>query len=103
MTRKQKRVLLALGAVAVAALVALNIVAYNQAYTMTHFARGGTRTPKAEKLSGAQRLKTLLVRIRYPPAYGAQPFSADESARFSQRGVAGFLGRLADRLQRLRA
>jgi len=49
-----------------AALVGLNGVAYNQAYTMTHFTRGGPRTPEARKLSGAQKLKTLFCGVNIP-------------------------------------
>ena len=58
--------MLAVGAAALAAWLALNIVAYNNAYTMTHFTHGGIRTPKAEKLTGTQRVKALIFGVNIP-------------------------------------
>jgi len=58
-----------LGSVAVAfvaAFAALNIVAYRQAYAMTHFVAGGPRTGNAETLGLGEKLKTLLFGVDLP-------------------------------------
>jgi len=70
MTQKRKRAILAVGAVLVAAGLGLNVVAYNQAYTMTHFTLGGARTPKAEELAGLQKFQTLFRGVNIPRPHG---------------------------------
>jgi len=53
-------------AVFVVAFAALNLVAYRQAYAMTHFVTGGPRTGNAETLSLGQKLKTLFCGVDLP-------------------------------------
>lgn len=66
LTVKLKRRLCMVAAVLVAAFAALNFVAYRQAYAMTHFVAGGSRTAQAENLSLGQKLKTLLYGVDLP-------------------------------------
>ncbi len=53
----------------VAAFAALNLVAYRQAYAMTHFVKGGPRTGNAETLGLGQKLKTLLFGVDLPRSH----------------------------------
>jgi uncharacterized protein len=66
LTVKFKRRFGMAAAVLVAAFAALNLVAYRQAYAMTHFSTGGPRTGNAENLGFGQKLKTLLCGIDLP-------------------------------------
>ncbi len=50
--------------------VALNVMAYNHAKAMTHFATGGPRTNKPEDLSGFSKLKVLFTGIKIPRPKG---------------------------------
>jgi hypothetical protein len=66
----------------VAAFAALNLLAYRQAYSMTHFAAGGPRTGNAEKLSLGQKLKTLLWGVDLPrPRATVSPASLAPACR----------------------
>src|SRR5512132_2165511 len=58
--------LLTCALVASAMLIALNVVAYMQARSMTHFARGGTRTVAPERLSFTSKLRVLLTGVTVP-------------------------------------
>jgi hypothetical protein len=49
-----------------AALAALNVIAYNQAYRMLHFTRIGARTANPEALSVAQKVKTIFCGVNNP-------------------------------------
>jgi len=60
-------------AVLLAAFAALNLVAYRQAYSMTHFVAGGSRTANAENLSLGQKLKTLFCGVALPRARTTLP------------------------------
>jgi uncharacterized protein len=48
------------------ALIALNVVAFNQAWSMTHFSDGGERTPNPESLSLLGKLRVALVGVNLP-------------------------------------
>ena len=48
------------------AVVAANAVAFRQAWTMTHFAVGGAKTLRPEKLSMAGKLGVILTGVRVP-------------------------------------
>jgi pimeloyl-ACP methyl ester carboxylesterase len=61
-----KRWILGFLAVSLIGFVLLNVLAYNHAYTMMHFTRGGSRTNKPEKLSVTQRIKVLITGINLP-------------------------------------
>lgn len=51
---------------AFAALLALNFVAYRQAYGMTHFRYGGSKTRKPELLSFFDKVRVLLMGVTIP-------------------------------------
>jgi alpha-beta hydrolase superfamily lysophospholipase len=46
--------------------VVFNAIAYNQAYTMTHFSEGGVRTRKPEVQKGMAKFKVLLSGVNIP-------------------------------------
>src|SRR6202011_4305109 len=46
--------------------IALNIVAFNHAWSMTHFAKDGVKTPSPESLSLIQKVKVSFVGINIP-------------------------------------
>src|SRR5262249_54317420 len=57
-----------------AALLALNVVAYLHAWSMTHFTRGGAKTLGAERLSALGKVAVLLTGVHVPkPANDATP------------------------------
>jgi len=57
-----------------AGFVAFNVVAYNQAYTMTHFTEGGAKTAKPEAQKGLGKLKVLLTGVNIPkPTNSSNP------------------------------
>ncbi len=47
-------------------LVALNVVAFIQAWSMTHFSEGGERTPNPESLSVLGKLRVAIVGVNLP-------------------------------------
>lgn len=57
-----------LAGLALILLLAVNLVAYNQARSMITVRSSGARTPAPEKLTGTAKLKTLLLGIRLPRA-----------------------------------
>lgn len=61
-----KRRLAGIFAVMGVAFVILNVLAYNHAYSMMHFTRGGVRTAKPEKLTLCQRARVLLIGVKVP-------------------------------------
>jgi alpha-beta hydrolase superfamily lysophospholipase len=75
------------------AFLALNVVAYLHAWSMTHFTRGGTKTLGAERLSALGKVAVLLTGVHVPkPANDATP--ADFGLPFERhrfRGEAGDL------------
>ncbi|HKM56418.1 MAG TPA: alpha/beta hydrolase, partial [Isosphaeraceae bacterium] len=59
-----------------AVLVALNIVAYNHAYSMTHFREGGSRTASPETLPFFAKAQVVLLGVNIPrPCNHADPSS----------------------------
>jgi uncharacterized protein len=67
--RKQRfwrRSFLAALALLITGFVALNVVAYRQAHEMMHFAQGGSRTGKPEKLSFPGKIKVLFSGVNLP-------------------------------------
>ena len=70
MTRKTKRLLLALVIAVIAGFGLLNVLAYNHAFAMMHFSPGGSRTSKPERLSVAARAKVLLLGVNVPRPTG---------------------------------
>jgi hypothetical protein len=64
--KKSKRWLGMVVVVFAAIFTALNIVAYRQAFSMTHFAAGGPRTAPPENLSFGQKLKTVFCGVDLP-------------------------------------
>jgi alpha-beta hydrolase superfamily lysophospholipase len=57
-----------------AALLALNVVAYLHAWSMTHFTRGGAKTLGAERLSALGKVAVLFSGVHVPkPANDATP------------------------------
>jgi alpha-beta hydrolase superfamily lysophospholipase len=52
--------------VALVLLVGGNIIAWQQAWTMTHYVTGETRTPAIERLSGLEKVWTVLAGVRVP-------------------------------------
>jgi len=66
----------------VAVFVAVNLVAYNHAYSMTHFQAGGTRTGSPETLSIWEKVQVLFAGVHIPrpenrtdPASQGLPFA----------------------------
>jgi hypothetical protein len=51
------------GLVVAAGLIALNVVAFNQAWSMTHFRLGGTKTANPEALSLWQKVQISLLGV----------------------------------------
>jgi alpha-beta hydrolase superfamily lysophospholipase len=49
-----------------AALILINIVAYNHAYAMTHFRDGGAKTGNPETLSFAEKMHALVLGVNIP-------------------------------------
>ncbi len=54
------------GLVIAAGLIALNVVAFNQAWSMTHFREGGTKTANPESLSLLQKVRVSLLGVSLP-------------------------------------
>jgi uncharacterized protein len=54
------------GGLVLLTFMALNAIAYMHVWTMTHFARGGKRTPKPEALPSLQKLKVLFAGVTLP-------------------------------------
>jgi alpha-beta hydrolase superfamily lysophospholipase len=82
--RKHRR--LTIGLAALLALVAVNVVAFNQAWSMTHFAASGTRTSRPEELGFLDKVQVGLIGVRLPkPANAIDPSHvglAFETVRF---------------------
>jgi hypothetical protein len=77
----------------VLAFVALNVVAYLHAWSMTHFTRGGAKTRGAERLSPFGKVAVLFTGVRVPkPANDATP--ADFGLPFECHGFPGEAGDL---------
>ena len=49
-----------------AALLAVNLIAWMQAWAMTHYAPSGTRTPKPEELSLVEKVGTIFTGVNVP-------------------------------------
>ena len=72
MTKKMvKRWGLAIAALLLGGLAALNMLAYQHVYSMTHFVVGKVRTGEVETLTTAQKLKVLFcgVTLAHPQAH----------------------------------
>ena len=66
MKTKLKRSLKILAVSALTAFVVLNIIAYRQAWVMSHYSKGDARTEKPEKLSFGEKVKVLICGIDLP-------------------------------------
>jgi len=64
--KKTRQRLLALLIAVVVGLGMLNVLAYNHAYAMMHFASGGSRTGRPEDLSLVAKLKVLFLGVNVP-------------------------------------
>lgn len=65
---------LTIGLAVLLALVAFNVVAFNQAWSMTHFAASGTRTARPEELGFLDKVQVALIGVRLPkPANALDP------------------------------
>jgi hypothetical protein len=63
-----------LGLVPVLAFLALNVVAFNQAWSMTHFTTDGSRTSAPENLALLEKARVALVGVRLPkPVNNIEP------------------------------
>lgn len=72
----RRRLLPRIAAAAATTLIAFNLVAFVQAWRMTHFVTAGARTPPPESLSTAGKLRVLLTGVRIPrPSIVASPDS----------------------------
>src|SRR3984957_1765891 len=70
--RKHRR--LTIGLAGLLALVAVNVVAFNQAWSLTHFAASGTRTSRPEELGFLDKVQVGLIGVRLPkPANAIDP------------------------------
>ena len=69
-----KRVVAGVAAVLAIGFLALNWIAYRQAYSMMHFTAGNPRTGSPEELSRFQKIKVLLTGVNLPrPNSGLGP------------------------------
>jgi pimeloyl-ACP methyl ester carboxylesterase len=85
--RKHPRIVVACSLVLLV-LVALNVLAFMHAYSMTHLVPGGDRPDGPQSLSAWQKAKVLLTGIRIPkPVNFATP--ADRGLPFSVQRFAG--------------
>ena len=65
-----------------AGFTALNVLAYNHARVMMHFARGGSRTRQPERLSAMQKVRVLLTGVSLPrPESDRSPSDLDPECR----------------------
>ena len=72
---RRRRLLLA---ILLLGFIALNVLAYNHAYRMTHFVSGASHAGKPESLSFGQKLKALILGIEVPrPEYSKTPAEFD--------------------------
>ena len=82
MKTKSRRWIISLLAAIMTGLIILNVLAYNHAYAMLHFTRGGSRTEKPEILTSGQKFKVLLVGVNVPrPHSERQPSDLAEQCR----------------------
>ena len=80
--KKKSKRWLGIVVVFAAIFTALNILAYRQAYCLTHFVAGGPRTAPAENLSFGQKLKTLFCGVHLPrPRTTLSPASLGPACR----------------------
>jgi len=79
---KLKRRLIILLAVLLDGFIVLNVVAYRQAYAMTHFTKDNSPTEKPENLTVGQKIKVLLCGVDLPrPHHAASPTSLAPDCR----------------------
>lgn len=50
----------------------LNVIAFSQAYTMTHFTTGGSRTASPEKLTPLQKIAIIFTGVNVPRPVGSK-------------------------------
>ena len=82
MTKKARRLIVASAGLLGLAFVALNVLAYNQAYAMMHFKAQGARTREPERLSGLAKFKVLLTGVSIPrPKSDLRPSALDPNCR----------------------
>jgi uncharacterized protein len=68
-TRTHRRLVLCLAALL--ALLALNVVAFNQAWSMTHFSASGSRTASPEALSFLEKVRVGVMGVSLPKPINA--------------------------------
>jgi len=83
----RRRVVWSIILLLLAGFAAFNIVAYNQAYTMTHFTEGGAKTAKPEAQKGLGKFKVLLTGVNLPkPVNKLKP--SDFGLQYETRRIA---------------
>ena len=86
-TRSRRRVIVLLLAT-VLLLVGPNMLAWNQAWAMTHYAAAGERTAPPEELSLIGKLRTVLMGVTVPrPSNSATPAAIDLQYEWRTIGV----------------
>jgi len=82
MSPKLKRRLKILAVIVAAGFLALNIIAYRQAWVMTHYSTGNPRTDKPEALSLSQKIKVVICGVNFPrPCNALRPDSVAPACR----------------------
>jgi len=82
MKKRTKRVIVVSVCLLGAALVLLNVLAYNHAYAMMHFTPQGARTREPERLAGLAKFKVLIAGVNIPrPKSDVQPSAVDPNCR----------------------
>jgi len=89
--RRRKRGLLIVLAILILGLVGVNVIAYMQAWAMTHFIEAGSRTAPPESLGLAQKVEVLFTGVRVPkPMNRTNPADAGlafRTVRFAKAGT----------------
>jgi alpha-beta hydrolase superfamily lysophospholipase len=68
---RKRTVILVVSAILILGFIALNLIAYMQARSMTHFVEGGIRTSHVESLTLTEKLKILFVGVNIPKPINA--------------------------------
>lgn len=86
MNKKLKRRLLILVAVlVVTGTIAINVIAYREAYAMIHFTAGNPRTQRPEKLTFSQKINLLFNGVNIPRPKARRPITDLDPAAKSLR------------------
>jgi len=82
MSPKLKRRLKILAIIVAAGFLALNIIAYRQAWVMTHYSTGNPRTEKPEALSLSEKIKVVICGVNFPrPRNALRPENVSPACR----------------------